>query len=141
LTRANNDTLIRQRTATGTEFENIIDADPIDVQTEYDRVDGRGMMIVRDRRSDEPSRTTGLNRTVYASGVVAIEATDHPADALPLTMIESELRARGQAFLAQDAAELAGLIAEAMAAGMPVETIAQVSGVPVENIRRLSAGG
>lgn len=55
-------TLIRQRTATGTEFENIIDADPVDVQAERDRVDGRGMMIVRDRRSDEPSRTTGLNR-------------------------------------------------------------------------------
>lgn len=137
-------TLIRQRTATGTEFENIIDADPVDVQTEYDRVDGRGMMIVRDRRSDEPSRTTGLNRTVYASSVVAIKATDHPAEALPLTMIESELRARGQACLAQDAAraaELAGLIAEAMAAGVPVETIAQVSGVSVENVRQLSAGG
>ncbi len=100
-------TLIRQRTATGTEFENIIDGDPVDVQAEYDRVDGRGMMIVRDRRSDEPSRTTGLNRTVYASSVVAIEATDHPADALPLTMIESELRARGQTFLAQDAVHAA----------------------------------
>lgn len=75
---------------------------------------------------------------------MAIEATDHPADALPLTMIESELRARGQAFLAQDAAhaaKFAGPITEAMAAGMSVETIAQVSGVPVENIRRLSAGG
>jgi hypothetical protein len=57
----------------------------------------------------------GMNRTVYASSMVAIQATDHPADVL--------------------------LIAEAMAAGMPVETIAHVSGVPVENIRQLSAGG
>src|SRR5258708_5447277 len=90
-------TLIRQRRADGVEFESVIDADPDDVQAEFDRIDGHGVMIVRDRRSDEPNRTTGNNWTLYTSSLVSFEPTDRPPGPLPRSMLEAELGSAGRA--------------------------------------------
>lgn len=97
-------TLIRQRRGDGTEFENVVDADPDDVQTEYDRIDGHGLMIIRDRRSDKPQRTRGNNWTVYTSSLVGFEPTERPAGPLPGSMIEAELRSAGRTYCISRAA-------------------------------------
>jgi hypothetical protein len=137
-------TLIRQRRADGTQFETVIDAAPEDVQAEFDRIDGRGMMIIRDRRSDEPNRVSGNNWTFYTSSLLSFEATDRPARALPATIIESELKSAGHMYVESRGAnrdELVALVQEAISAGMPTEAIAHVSGVPHANIRELTDTG
>ena len=133
-------TLIRQRRGDGTEFENVVDADPDDVQTEYDRIDGHGIMIIRDRRSDEPHRTTGNNWTVYTSSLVGFEPTERPAGPLPGSMIEAELRSAGRTYIESrgaNGAELAALAREAITAGLPIDAVALVTELPADDIRRL----
>lgn len=76
-------TLIRQRKADGGEFENVIDADPAEVQAEYDRIQGHGLMLIRDRRSDDPARASGIVWQVWTSSLVGFEPTDRLPDPLP----------------------------------------------------------
>jgi len=76
-------TLIRQRRVDGGEFENVIDAGPSEVQEEYDRIAGHGLMLIRDRRSDDPGRTSGVVWQVWTSSLVGYEPTDRLPDPLP----------------------------------------------------------
>jgi hypothetical protein len=125
-------TLIRQRNADGTEFEAVIDADPEDVQAEFERIDGHGMMIVCDRRSNEPSRTMRNNWTIYTSSLLAFEATDQSACPLPSSMLEVELRDAGRVYIESHGANREVLVArvqEAISAGMQVEAIAFLTGI------------
>jgi hypothetical protein len=76
-------TLVRQRRADGGEFANVVDADPADVQDEYDRINGHGLMLIKDRRSDESGGFSGIVWQVWTSSLVGFEATDRLPDPLP----------------------------------------------------------
>jgi hypothetical protein len=76
-------TLVRQRRADGGEFENVVDADPAEVQAEYDRISGHGLMLIRDRRTDDPGRASGIVWQVWTSSLVSFEPTDRLPDPLP----------------------------------------------------------
>jgi hypothetical protein len=81
-------TLIRQQKADGGQFENVIDADPAEVQAEYDRIGGHGLMLIRDRRSDEPGRASGIVWQVWTSSLASFEPTDRLPDRLPARLSE-----------------------------------------------------
>jgi hypothetical protein len=133
-------TLIRQRRASGAEFENVIDTDPAEVQAEYDQIGGHGVMILHDRRSNEPGRRMGNNWTLYTSSLVSFEGTDCPPGPLPRSMVEAELRSAGADFVSSRGAsstELTALAQEAVKMGMPEEAVSRVTGVPVANIHSL----
>jgi hypothetical protein len=73
-------TAIRQRSSDGGEFTFVIDVDPADVMAEWDRIGVErgihGLMLLRDRRSDEPGQDHGVHWQVWTSSVVGWDATD-----------------------------------------------------------------
>jgi hypothetical protein len=89
-------TLIRQRRADGGEFENVIDASPAEVQEEYERINGHGLMLIRDRRSDEPGRTSGIVWQVWTSSLVSFEPTNRLPDPLPDSLSAPSRSASGE---------------------------------------------
>jgi len=82
-------TLIRQQKADGGQFENVIDTDPVEVQAEYDRIGGHGLMLIRDRRSDDPGRASGIVWQVWTSSLVGFEPTDRLPDPVPARLTQS----------------------------------------------------
>jgi hypothetical protein len=107
-------TLIRQRRGDGGEFENVIDADPEEVREEYDRIKGHGLMLIRDRRSDDPGRASGLVWQVWTSSLVGFEPTDRLPDPLPTRLSEPSSSDEGSAAVRQLARimELVGEVAD-----------------------------
>jgi hypothetical protein len=89
-------TLIRQRRADGGEFENVIDASPAEVQEEYERINRHGLMLLRDRRSEEPGRSSGIVWQVWTSSLVSFEATARLPDPLPESFSGPSRSASGQ---------------------------------------------
>jgi hypothetical protein len=69
-------TKIRMRSGDGGEFAFVIDVNPADVQSEWDRIDGHGLMLLRDRRSNDPGQDHGVHWQVWTSSVVGWDATD-----------------------------------------------------------------
>ena len=76
---------VRLRAADGREFSFVVDAAPEDVGA-LDRVTargGHGLMLVRDRRSDDEGQPRGFTWQVWSSSVVGIDATEDAPIPLP----------------------------------------------------------
>jgi hypothetical protein len=81
-------TKIRLRSADDHESSFVIDVAPDEVAAEWTRVgasEGRhGLMLLRDRRSDDPGQDRGVHWQVWTSSVVGWDAvTDEPPIPLP----------------------------------------------------------
>lgn len=76
-------TAVRLRADDGSEFTVVVDAAPEDVRAELERVDPGGLMLVRDRRSDEPGQATGFHWQIFVPSLAGLDATDRPPRPLP----------------------------------------------------------
>lgn len=105
-------TLIRQQRAGHGELEIVIDADPAEVQEEYERVQGHGLMLIPDRRSDDPRRTSRIVWQVWTSSLVGFEPTDHLPDPLPTRLSEEPTAASPESPLVRQLARIMELVGE-----------------------------
>jgi hypothetical protein len=105
-------TLIRQRKADGGEFVRVIDADPAEVQGDYDRIRGHGLMLIRDRRSDDPARASNVVWQVWTSSLVGFGPTDRLPDPLPARLSTSSPSTSDQAPAVRQLSRIMELVGE-----------------------------
>jgi hypothetical protein len=80
-------TAVTLQAADGSTFTEVIDAAPEDVLAERELAGPGGLMLVRDRRSDEPGQLAGFHWQIFVSSLVSIDATDGPPRPLPVLVL------------------------------------------------------